>query len=104
MSSLATLLTLELQQRGWSITTLARKAGYDRTLVGRWLAGTREPNPAQLTRLAEVLGSRVLRLVALGMTMEPVVREQGEMEQRLAAAGVKLRENDGIRTCEREAA
>ncbi len=54
-TAFAHALRNHMDGRGWSQTRLARVAGVDNPLLGRFLAGTRHPAPATVGRLASGL-------------------------------------------------
>lgn len=50
--------------KGWSQGELARRAGIDRTRLGKWERGVHDPRLDDLTRLAEILGVEASLLVS----------------------------------------
>lgn len=102
--TLGQVIQAEMVRRGWTVSRLAKAMPCSVATAHRWLSGESEPDMGSLFRLAELFGSRALYLMALGKSVEPMARQVGPAVERLAAAGVKLREHDGTRTCEREAA
>jgi len=48
-------LLYEIERRGWSYETLARKIGVTHSSVSQWVNGKYPPKPGQLRKLSEVL-------------------------------------------------
>jgi transcriptional regulator with XRE-family HTH domain len=50
-------------EKGWSLTDLARESGLSRQTLSFLERGEREPRPANIARLAEVLGCTPAQLM-----------------------------------------
>jgi transcriptional regulator with XRE-family HTH domain len=56
---LVVALVARRRQLGWSQMATAHKVGVDPARISHWEAGSRQPQLANVTRWAEVLGCRV---------------------------------------------
>jgi transcriptional regulator with XRE-family HTH domain len=59
-----------LKTSGLTKTEVARRTGVAKSTLSNWLARHRNPTPANLARLAEVLGVEVTDLVSGGRSHE----------------------------------
>lgn len=46
----------ERNERGWTMTTLAKRSGVDRVTISRWRDSTGQPSPAKVKAVADALG------------------------------------------------
>ncbi len=75
--------------KGWSQGELARRAGIDRTRLGKWERGVHDPRLDGLTRLAEILGVEAALLVSGCEPGRPLTLSPGQqMELTLCWANL----------------
>lgn len=91
--SLGARIKKQMTDKGLNQTSLAKKAGIDRTQLNRLIHDKREPRQEELTWLAQALGTTVPELLA-GLSLPDTVRQtmtvvEDAVRRSLAADGAR---------------
>jgi transcriptional regulator with XRE-family HTH domain len=83
-------LLAEIERRGWSYETLARKVGVTHSSISQWTSGKYPPKPGQLRKIAEVMGADEIELFKMVGHLSPEAgKGNGEMLPPLIRAAVR---------------